>query len=137
MKQRRLVALIAAAAVGIAGFGMAAGSPDQASAKMPKLTGPDAKGYIKKALHRRDSFNYRWGYAKRIKGCKRYSRTRIRCKTSWNFGDLSYKGPVTIWYRQTKRGPTWNFAYRIKRTNWYCLNQGGSRSKCTKTFVVT
>jgi hypothetical protein len=101
-----------------------------------KLTFAEARSYVRTALRRKFTDAYRHGYGKQVRACARLSRTRIKCRrVSWNIGDLSYKGWVTIWLRRHANGTVWwHYAYRIKRTNWYCVDTGGRR--CTKVFRV-
>jgi hypothetical protein len=62
---------------------------------------------------------------------------------SWGLGDLGYFGWATIWNERDDSGDaTWNYAFRIKRTNWYCWDrkrQGDSAYKgkrCSKVYRV-
>ena len=102
----------------------------------PKLQVSETKSYIRTALARRFGNVYRHGYAKRIAGCERRSRTRVRCnRVSWVIGDLGYRGWAAIWLTRDGDEFFWNYAYTIKRTNYYCVNRGGRN--CTKTYRVS
>jgi hypothetical protein len=103
---------------------------------MPRLGFDEARNYMRTALRRRFKAAYRHGYAKTLRGCTRRSRTRVKCRrVSWNIGDLGYDGWATIWLGRDSKGAVWwNYAYRITRTNWYCVDQ--RRKGCTKVYRV-
>jgi hypothetical protein len=99
---------------------------------LSKLTRSDARYYMTVALDRRFR-SYGSGYAYRLKCVKRYTRNRIRClKIQWVVGDIEYKGTGMIWL--THRGRIWNYSYRIRRRDTYCLWTGGTH--CSRMFVV-
>jgi len=103
-------------------------------ARLPTLAVDDAKGHVRTALRRRFG-TYRNASGKRVAGCARLSRVRIRCsKVSWFIGDLSYGGRVTIWLAREGGETSWNYGYRITRFDEYCAVRGGRR--CTKTYRV-
>jgi len=126
MRRGRIAVLIAVLVVTLVGAGAA-------DAKMPKLTGPAAKHYMRKSLKLNRNFGYRYAYNKKFRDCKRYSNVRVRCKASWILGDTYYHGPITIWYGRYQGEVYWYDAYRIKRVDTYCQATGGSN--CTKTYV--
>jgi hypothetical protein len=106
------------------------------SARLPYLTIGETKGYIRTLLRRRFKNAYRYGEGKKISSCERWSRTKARCKLQFGVGDVGWKGRSTIWYsRQSDGSAAWNYAYVIKRTNYYCLNT--DKRHCTKTLRVT
>jgi hypothetical protein len=102
---------------------------------LPTLGVAETKYHIRVALNRRFGAAYRDGYAKKVTGCSRRSRTRVRCEhVSWVVGDVSFAGKATIWLTREDGEPFWNYAYTIKRTNEYCASTGGRH--CTRTYRV-
>lgn len=108
---------------------------------LPTLPVSDAKGYAKKALERNygrewRNADYRW-----VRNCARRSRTKVICRNTrfgsvpTQMGGVGYAGRVTIWYTRDRRGTMWNYSYRIKRTDYDCMNAGGSN--CVSTEIVT
>jgi hypothetical protein len=78
--------------------------PAPASAPLPLLTRDDATGYVKTTLKRDFKNAYRHGYAKRIVGSNRISRSKVSFRrVSWVIADLSYRGRVTILVRARRR----------------------------------
>ena len=70
---------------------------------------------MRKALARRPTLSFEAGYARRVKCNKRISPIRVRCKMSWNVGDLSFEGTGLIWLTYEQAGTYWNYAYRIRK----------------------
>jgi hypothetical protein len=109
-----------------------------------RLSTPTTKRYIRTALRREFQASYRFGSFKRITRCVRSSRTRMKCRrVSWGIGDLGYRGWVTIWYANSTSGDvSWKYAFRIKRTNGYCVvrKRAGDpdyrSDRCTKVYRV-
>ena len=104
-----------------------------------------ADQWLATAFALRDEFGnaYRHGSGRFIARCSRRSRTRMRCgDVSWFAGDLSWAGWATIWYERDDGGVTWNYAFKIKRTNWYCLDRKRQRDpaykgkRCSKVYRV-
>ena len=101
----------------------------------PGLGVAEAKRLIRQVLRERFRRNYRAGYGKRIWGCGRASSVRVRCRTSWVVGDLSWTGRVTIWNSREGEEVFWNHAYVIKRTDEYC-KAVRKRRNCSKVYRV-
>jgi hypothetical protein len=103
------------------------------------------KRYIRSALRQRFGAAYRHGYSKFIAQCNRVTRTRMKCRdVSWAIGDLDYVGWATIWFENDDDGDvTWNYAFRIKRTNYYCKDRKRADDpacdgkRCTRSYRVT
>jgi hypothetical protein len=114
--------------------GTSEGWPSSApSDRIPTLSVAETKHYFRVALAREFKNAYRHSYAKRIAGCTRLSRLRIRCGVSWVIGDLNYRGKGMIWLtREDDDSTAWNYAWTIRRVNEYCRSTGGRR--CTKTY---
>lgn len=103
---------------------------------LPALTIAEAKKYVRIAFKRRFRRNYVHGYAKRF-SCSRRSLIRARCRTSWVIGDISFRGHVTIWYSRHGEDVAWNYAYKITRTNEYCVFAlKKPKKKCQKVYRV-
>ena len=92
---------------------------------LPTLTRTATRPYIRSALRQEYGSAYRHGSGKFIADCNRRSRTRVRCgDVSWFAGDVGWSGWATIWYERDDSGdPWWNYAFRIKQTNWYCVDR--------------
>ena len=90
------------------------------------------------ALGREFGGNWTYGVFKRTECRKRISRNRVRCtRISWAVGDLVFSGSGTVWYTRADGAVWWNYAYRIKRVNEYCVFvYDQPLRKCSKTFVV-
>jgi hypothetical protein len=99
-----------------------------------RLGSGEATRLMRNALARKPSLSFQAGYARRVKCNKRVSRDRVRCKMSWNVGDLSFDGKGVIWFTYKGGDTYWNYAYRIRKRNHYCLATGGSN--CVETIVV-
>jgi hypothetical protein len=93
---------------------------------VPRLGREAAKHLIRLTLRERFARDYRAGNHKRIAGCDRRSRVRMRCRASWSAGDVSWRGRVTVWNSREGETVRWNYSYAIKRTNEAC--------NCTKTI---
>lgn len=113
--------VVASIATAVLAFG--AGQADATQT----LTGPLAKHYVKKAMAHEFGASFRHGYAKKIHDCRRISRLRMRCSVSWAIGDVSFKGKVSVWFRNRY----YLYRYRLKRTDTYCKATGGHN--CVKT----
>jgi hypothetical protein len=75
---------------------------------LPTLGVAETKYHIRVALNRRFGAAYRDGYAKKVTGCYRRSRTRVRCEhVSWVVGDVSFAGKATIWLTREDGEPFW------------------------------
>lgn len=99
---------------------------------VPNLSGAAAKRYIRKVLH---GFRFHLGLRRRITHCHRLSDVRIRCnKISWYYGDVAYSGWVTVWNERAPGQKDWDYAYKLKKINYYCIVLGRPKSKCTKTY---
>jgi hypothetical protein len=92
---------------------------------LPTLTRTAARRYIRSALRQEYGSAYRHGSGKFIASCNRRSRTRVRCDdVSWFAGDVGWSGWTTIWYERDENDDvSWNYAFRIKQTNWYCVDR--------------
>ena len=101
--------------------------------KLPRLTQPVAKHHARTATRGKFGSGFDYANGKKV-GCgDRLSRVRIRCKVKFGLGDTGYKGHVAVYYRW-KNGDVWWFTKgKFKVTDYYCLNQGGSRHHCTDT----
>jgi hypothetical protein len=105
--------------------------------KMPKLTGPDAKRYVKQVLDRHPNRFGQWRYMNGgVRSCKRLSRVRMSCRVFWWAGDVHWKGRVTVYYWRHRSGNVyWDYRYKIKFTNEYCIyGQNKPKRKCTKVY---
>jgi len=84
-------------------------------APLPRLTTTVARHRIRTVLRREYGAAYRKGTAKRIGGCRRISRLRIRCgKVSWVRGARRHSGWVSIWRTRAGGGMTWDSVHRIR-----------------------
>lgn len=96
----------------------------------------DARYYMTKALNRRFGNQYKYRVAGKT-SCKRSSYTRARCSIRWGIGDSGYSGYGYIWYSEEDGETWWNYSWRIKRTNFYCLDVlKKPLSKCRTNYVV-
>ncbi|HYG97363.1 MAG TPA: hypothetical protein VD741_09690 [Solirubrobacterales bacterium] len=93
-----------------------------------------AEAWMGTALSRREVFQFQSGNSRSVRCRQRLSRDRIRCRMSWSLGDeIHFHGHGTIWITY-ESGITWNYSYRVKGVNEFCLRVGGSG--CRKTWVV-
>jgi hypothetical protein len=102
------------------------------------LTRNTAGFYMRRALGRRFGGNWRAGYSRHTNCTKRIRRSRIVCRQiGWFVGDLVFQGRGAIWLNFKNGNDWWNYSFRIRRINEYCLIvQEAPRSKCVKWFVV-
>lgn len=108
--------------------------PSLASARVATLHAGDAKYYAKKTLRNKFHGAFVNGQGKRVRCGHRISRTKRRCQVRWGIGDLSYRGKVIVGFFPCSSGTCWDSRFHIRRINHYCLDTGGSRSKCTKHY---
>jgi hypothetical protein len=114
----------------------------EAPKPLPRLSVWTTKRYIRRSLLGEFEAAYRHGSFKRIADCVRVSRTRVKCRSvSWGIGDLGYRGWVMIWFANDQDGDvSWHYAFRIKRTNGYCVvrkragDPGYKSKRCTKIY---
>ncbi|HEU5063538.1 MAG TPA: hypothetical protein VFT79_10375 [Solirubrobacterales bacterium] len=99
-----------------------------------RLGATEATRLMRSALARKPALAFSDGYARRVKCNKRLAADRMRCTMSWNFGDLSFDGKGVIWFTYRGGETYWNYAYRIRKRNHYCLATGGSN--CDEMIVV-
>jgi hypothetical protein len=94
-----------------------------------------AEGWMRNALSRRDVFQFRRGNHRSVRCHRRVSRDRVRCRMSWSLGDdIHFRGRGTIWITYEDGLRHWNYSYRVKGVNEFCLRVGGGG--CRKTWVV-
>lgn len=99
-----------------------------------RLSTAEATHLMRAALARKPTLAFSEGYARRVKCNKRLSASRVRCRMSWNSGDLSFNGKGVIWFTFKGGDTYWNYAYRIRKRNHYCLATGGS--DCGETITA-
>lgn len=135
LKRLLLIAAVTAIVCSIGGEAFGAG-------RTPRMTGPAAKHYAAIAF-KRDDQGLLWRYSKhkRITGCKRISRPRMRCKARWqlrsaSITDLRYSGHVTIWYSRSRGRLWWNYAYDIKSVDRVCQKLADPRFDCIHHYHV-
>jgi hypothetical protein len=83
-----------------------------------RLGATEAARFMRSALARRPALSFEAGYARKVKCNKRVSRSRVRCKMSWNFGDLEFSGKGLIWLTHSRGNTYWNYAYRIPQAQY-------------------
>lgn len=98
------------------------GDKSEAPDPVPRLTLSAARRYVRLGLQEGFNGAFTNGGWKTIRNCSRVSRIRLKCRrVSWSIGDSAYRGWVTIWYAPETDGSTsWNYAYRLVRTDTYC-----------------
>ena len=94
------------------------------------LSRSDAVEYINDVLTRKYGRVYVYGYNQKATYCDRFSGKKIRCDVKWIYGDLSFKGTVTIALYRPAEVTQWRYSYRIKRINHYC--KALKKKRCTK-----
>jgi hypothetical protein len=95
---------------------------------VPRLAVSEAKTQIRGVLRDRFGGSYTHGNGRRLEGCERRSRLRVRCRrVSWFAGDTTFQGYVTVWRAAVGSAGDWELdhAYRITQTNEYCVVTGG------------
>lgn len=101
------------------------------------LTRGAANRYMRIGLARKFGANWDYGFRKRTKCNRRVSRDRIRCgPITWFNGDLVFQGHGRVWFTYSKESAYWNYSFRIKKINEYCLSRGGSMAACSRTVVA-
>lgn len=99
------------------------------------LSSQEAKRMMENALSRREIFTFRKAPSKEVKCNRRLRRDRVRCRMRWDLGaDIHFHGHGAIWITYAGDIAEWNYSYRVKGVNEYCLRVGGSG--CRKTWVV-
>jgi hypothetical protein len=108
--------------------------PERSATKAPTLTRSRAKSYIRTALRERFGAAYLHGSGKRVAGCLRRSRLRIRCNVSWFAGDTVWRGRVTTRHAYLGGGEwEWDASGKIRRLNEYC-RYVRKATNCTKVI---
>jgi hypothetical protein len=102
---------------------------------LPRLRPNRAKYYLKVALRRRfGNWAYATGYSS---GCRRSSRTSVRCRPAWHQLENYFHGNARIWLTRKRGHVWWNYAWRLKRLNDHCyLAQHRPKPQCTTVFMV-
>jgi|SRR6476646_38265 len=99
------------------------------------LSFPEADRMMRNALSRREVFTFRKAPSKQVDCNRRLRRDRVRCTMRWSLGaDIHFHGHGTIWITYANGIKEWNYSYRVKGINEYCLRVGGRG--CRKTWVV-
>lgn len=100
------------------------------------LTRGYANRYMRIRLSDLFGGNWQYGFRKRTNCKYRVSRDRFRCSPiTWYNGDLTFRGRGRVWLSYTTEAAYWNVAFRIRKTNGYCLARGGSMSTCSRIVV--
>lgn len=100
------------------------------------LTRAMANRYMRTLLYWKFGGNWQYGKRRRTNCDRRVSRDRFRCSPiTWYNGDLTFRGTGRVWFSYTKESAYWNVAFRIRKTNGYCLSQGGSMATCSRVVV--
>jgi hypothetical protein len=95
----------------------------------------EARWMMEDALSRREVFTFEKAPSKQVSCNRRLQRDRVRCRMRWSLGaDIHFHGHGTIWITYERGVQEWNYSYRVKGVNEYCLRVGGSG--CRKTWVV-
>ena len=89
----------------------------------------EAKQFVRASMSIAFDSSWDYGNFKKVYGCQRKTRRRVRCRVRWSIGDASFRGRVTVWHQ----GDGWRDDFTIVETNHYCLSQGGS--DCTTVWV--
>jgi hypothetical protein len=107
---------------------------DERLSRTPSMSRSQAIDYLERALTRHfgGAFRYRSGWRR---ACARTARTRFSCRVAWGVGDSSFRGVARLWHSREGEDATWNYAWRIVRTNEYCKFVL-RRKRCTKVHVV-
>ncbi|HEY6731968.1 MAG TPA: hypothetical protein VI039_13210 [Solirubrobacterales bacterium] len=85
-----------------------------------------AARYMRTALAREPDLAFRGSYARKVSCDKRVSRSRVRCKMSWIYGDVEFSGKGVIWLLRSGGGIDWAYAYTVRKRNAYCQATGGT-----------
>lgn len=73
----------------------------------------------------------------RLKCNTRIRRNRIRCrKIAWSNRTDGYRGTGTVWTYYKSDYLVWRYSYRIKHTNYYCLNADVSPDYACRNLIV-
>lgn len=100
------------------------------------LTRGMANRYMRKGLYWKFGGNWQYGFRRQTNCDRRVSRDRFRCSPiTWYNGDLTFRGSGRVWFTYTKEFAYWNVAFRVRKTNGYCLARGGSMAACSRVVV--
>lgn len=120
----------------IAVFVAALAAPATAIAQVAPLREGEAEFFMRKALKREFGNTFNHGEGRSVECHDRRSNVRISCRTiAWTIGDISFSGNGRIWLSVNRNGVVlWNYAFRIKRVNEYCVATGGT--DCVEVIEV-
>jgi hypothetical protein len=108
--------------------------PAQAAVKPTDVSLREAKAQLREAFKRDFKNAFVAGHAKRIAGCRRASRSRVRCeRISWVTGDFSYTGAGQIWFTLHSGRVFRSDAYTITRYDTQCVDRT-PQNDCTRIF---
>jgi secreted trypsin-like serine protease len=98
-------------------------------AELPRMTKPDAKNLVSRALGIDFGQRFRKGKAKRV-GCEQVEREKVKCGVSWFYGPNDYFGTVTVFYAIQRNSVVWNARYTVQWVNDDCWFHSGRRASC-------
>ncbi len=100
-----------------------------------RLGKSQAQQYMRIGVARKFGSLFTNGHNKRIKCRHRIRIGAVRCKTiRWAIGDFEFDGRGVIWITYENGIAWWNYAFRIRQTSTYCVEQG--LPKCSSVIVV-
>jgi len=100
------------------------------------LTTGLALSTFKDALERNgELLPYQDGQARILNCDRRASKQKILCSASWHLGDTGYEGTGAVWLSAQTGYPLPHYAYRFKRTDYYCLSQLPPGSDCVDLII--
>lgn len=100
-----------------------------------RLGKAQAQRYMRIGLSRKFGSLFTYGHNKRVKCRHRIRIGAIRCKTlRWAIGEFEFDGRGVIWITYRNGIAWWNYAFRVRQTSTYCVEQG--LPKCSSVIVV-
>lgn len=86
----------------------------------------EARSLAKTVLHRQFKASWDNGNFKRVRCGAKLGVNKRRCSVSWGIGDIGYQGKVTV---SDPGGDIFYYSFSIVKTNFFCLDTGGSNCK--------
>lgn len=112
--------------------------PPKRALSPPFLSPRMAKRWMRVALGRHFGGNWDYRVNAELRCGERVSRNRVKCRrVAWAVGDLVFWGRGAIWYRRVGEEIEWNYSFKIRALDQYCVFvYERPRSKCLKKYVV-
>jgi len=128
LRLARLLALLIVASISL--------HASSSAASAGQLGSNEAKRALHEALAKNGELGFDIGQDRKVNCDQPLSSARIRCAVSWYLGDTGYAGSALVWTSNQTGFPLIRYSYKIRRTDYYCLNVLPEGSDCVDVIQV-